>query len=444
MRAPFSLLLLLLMLVLYLIQQIPPLGFLLVFLGSFLWSVVLINAAFVGTLIEVPARRLSGWWLILPIGYFGAYWAYYLIDYRNFDALRTEIAVHNKSVAVPFDPVRQNLVFVGHSFFGPSTHHVPVVYTQGTNEGETVYRASYLAADLLCSEARNGGFVSAGIFTSGFHTRSDTIAGGTYVEGYCKISIPAQAPKAQVLVSSLDQKYSIGNLPVEEKIVTISTGDGRARTLRTGKALRLPMFPAPVIFCATKDTDDNEKPCARYFWRNYTSVIEGTRRFGRDADLLASVLGIRARDNAYDLPVANDTVRAAMTQARDEVRARELSNLDRAIADPMVEIGSQPFRSLRNRADLIEPRLDGIVRAIEFGVKNRKNSGRNAQEMFRLLDYVSHEALRPYEPRLKMLQSSHSRFYWKPIDERDQSLTPNSPPILIEAAGLNLADPEKR
>lgn len=435
MRFPLSPLLLPVMLVLYLLQMIPVLGFLLLFLGSMFWSVALINAAFLGVVIEVPARKLPIGWLLLPVGYLGTYWVFVFSDYQNLSALQAEIRADNEPVKVPFDPARQSLVFDNSEAIGPTTHHIPVVYSRAENEGEIVYNAGYLAADPLCDEAKEGPYRQAGIYPSWFHTRSDEIAGGTFVEGYCRIGIPVPAPPAQVVITSATRKYEIGGMPVEENITTITPGNGPARRLRTGKAMPLTLLPAPLLFCADIKPDDGKDACAAIFWRSDASLIDGKWRFGRNGDLLASVLGIRQRDNSYDLQVPNAAIRAVMIEASDKVVERELANLDRAIADPMVEIGSLPFNALHRRRDLIEPRLDGMVRAIEFGVANQGNSHGNAQQMFRLLDYVSHDALRPYEPRLLALKQQHYWYDWKPLAQRAPPPEPEIPPVMAEAPG---------
>jgi hypothetical protein len=435
MRFPFSPVLLLLMLVLYLLQMIPVLGFLLLFLGSMFWSVALINGAFLGVLIEVPARKLSIVWLLIPFGYLGTYWTFVFIDYQNVSALRAEVLAHNQPVKVPFDPRRQSLVFDNSEAIGPTTHHVPVVYSRAVNEGETIYRATYLAEDPLCDEAKEGPYRNAGIYPTWFHTRSDTIAGGAFVKGYCRIGIPVPPPSAQVLITSETREYEVYGLPVEETVTTISPNIGPARRLRTGKAKPLTLLPAPLLFCADFGSGNRKNACTGFFWRSGASLIDGQWRFGREGDLLASVLGIRQRDNTYDLPVSNATIRTVMMQARDAVLERELANLDRAIADPMVEIGSVPFNFLRNRGDLIEPRLDGIIRAIEFGVANQGNSHGNAQQMFRLLEFVQHDALRPYEPRLMALKQQHYWYQWEPLDQREPLPDPDTPPIIVEAPG---------
>lgn len=433
MRFPMSPLLLLAMLVLYLVQMIPVLGFMLLFLGSMFWSIALINAAFLGVLIEVPARKLPLAWLLLPIGYLGSYWVFVFIDDQNLNALQAEVLAHNQPVKVPFDPARQSLVFDGNPVIGVTTHHVPVVHSRAVIEGETIYNATYLAADPLCDEARAGTYRSAGIYPTWFHTRSDKIAGGTFVKGYCRIGIPVPPPPAQVVITSATRKYEIEGMPVEETVTTITPDIGRARQLRTGKAKPLPLLPAPMLFCVDFKLDGAKGACAAMLWRSDANLIDGKWRFGRSGDVLASALGIRQRDNSYDLPVPKARIRAVMEQASDRIRAQELTNLDRAIADPMVEIGSVPFNSLRNRGDLITPRLDGIVRAIEFGVANQGNSHGNAQQMFRLLDYVSHDALRPYEPRLMALKQQHYWYDWKPLAQREPPPEPEIPPIIVEA-----------
>lgn len=444
MRFPYSPSLLLVLLLLYGLQMIPGLGFLLLFLGSMFWSVVLINGAILGIFIEVPARKLSPLWLVFPVAYLGTYWVYVFNDYQNLSTLRAEIAKQNQLVRVPLNPARQALVFDNAPTLAPETHDISMIYSRAEIEGETVYNASFLAADPLCDEARDDSYRNAGIYPSWFHTRSDRIAGGKFVEGYCTIRMPVPSPSGQVQVGSTTRKYSLAGLPVEEVVTTIRTEQGTAFRLRAGRAKPLSLLPAPFLFCADFIYGGWKGECSGFFWRSDKGLIEGKWRFGRDGDLLAATLGVKRRDNFYDLPMANETIRTMMVQSRDRVLELELDKLDRAIADPMIEIGGVPFNSLRNRGDLIEPRLEGIVTAIEFGVTNQKNAAQNAQQMFNLLQYVSKDAIRPYEARLAVLWHQDRWFYWVPFDERMPPPETVGDPIVVNGEDANPAVQEDR
>jgi hypothetical protein len=74
------------------LQHISALGVFMVFLLAPLWSILLLNAAFVGIGAEAAIGRVSRLWLALPIAWFGGYLLFAAADHRALEALRLQPA----------------------------------------------------------------------------------------------------------------------------------------------------------------------------------------------------------------------------------------------------------------------------------------------------------------------------------------------------------------
>jgi hypothetical protein len=61
--------------VVYVLQFVPGIGIILMFMGAMFWPIVWINAGFVSLAIEAWIGRISRLWLVAPIAWFGGYYA---------------------------------------------------------------------------------------------------------------------------------------------------------------------------------------------------------------------------------------------------------------------------------------------------------------------------------------------------------------------------------
>lgn len=86
-RIPMSLGLLLATAVLYGLQAIPLIGIFLMFMLAMFWSVLLVNAAMIGTAVEAVLGRVSRLWLLLPLAYYGGYAAFVVKDQQALQSL---------------------------------------------------------------------------------------------------------------------------------------------------------------------------------------------------------------------------------------------------------------------------------------------------------------------------------------------------------------------
>jgi hypothetical protein len=125
------------------------------------------------------------------------------------------------------------------------------------------------------------------------------------------------------------------------------------------------------------------------------AVDEGTR--GDDA-ALAAALGLKRIGSAD----------------RKATTSPELARTLIAAARPAAAISSVPFEDLRGRLDIIQPRLDPIVAAIEQGIQSGGKARDNARQMFRLLETVSRDSIAPYLDRIEAMRVKDGSFVFKP------------------------------
>jgi hypothetical protein len=155
--------------------------------------------------------------------------------------------------------------------------------------------------------------------------------------------------------------------------------------------------------------------CTARFYRNIVQLVgvdEGSR--GDDA-ALAAALGLKRVGPAdRKATTSPELARTLIAAALQRVIAPEVSDLDRVIADPAAAISSVPFENLPGRLDIIQPRLDPIVTAIESGIQSGGKARDNARQMFRLLETVPRDAIAPYLDRIEAMRARDGSFVFKP------------------------------
>jgi hypothetical protein len=160
--------------VVYLLQRFPPTGiFLMLFLAMF-WSVILVNAGFIGIGIEALTGRVSLAWLLLPLLYFGGYYAFYAKDQAALAAARAHYAKFNSGKSLPFDPARQDVIFQkGKGDFHPTPQDF--VRRFGLKRAFDANGLVHFIGDKdACALVRgNDVYRSAGIYSFGFQTEGD-------------------------------------------------------------------------------------------------------------------------------------------------------------------------------------------------------------------------------------------------------------------------------
>ena len=138
----------------YALQTFPFIGIVLMFMLAKFWSVALINAGMIGTAIEALTGRVSRWWLVLPVAFYGGYFAFAAADHRTLRQMSVSYAAANAKVAIPFDPQRQALVFSGDGEGGSwyvNNFALPVAFFVNPNTPEA-HRSTRMLANDVCRE----------------------------------------------------------------------------------------------------------------------------------------------------------------------------------------------------------------------------------------------------------------------------------------------------
>ena len=410
MRIPSSLLLIVLSFIIYALQTIPYIGIVLMIMGAPFWSVLLINGAFLGVLVEKFARNLHRAWLLLPALWFGSGVVLAGLDRVSLHQVTERYEQQNAAVTIAFDPDYMSLVEGnGALHVQPGHYQVPVTYSRSSDSSGFLYTARRLASSTVCEALREDRYRSAGIYTFGFQEPSDEIGGGHFAAGFCIVTSPEKPSKSMLLVEAETVKRLENWLPLELSKIAISSPSGSRHVLVGGQAHPRPWIPRPIMGCAL-NSGAPSWDCIMAFARSREPILSCGSRFGCEGKALTRALGIKEM-TSDDHHATDSTELLIIYQGlAQRVVDEELATLDRAIADPTIDLTFAHFDSLEKRIDLIAPRLDGIVTAIEKGLVLRGNAGLNAQAMFDLLKTLPPGALSAFVGRLEALRHTDPWF----------------------------------
>jgi hypothetical protein len=407
---PVSLIFLLVAAVWAALQAVPVVGLILMFVLAPFWSVLFINAAFVGTGVEAILGRVRRYWLMLPLLWFGGYACVAAGDHIAMASLGREFEQHNASVKIPFDPSEHALVFRGGSSAATDmidNYALPVAYDENANFKGASHIAYRLIDNAICREIRDTRATGdAGINVLWFHdTNGNGVTDSVFEKRFCNLQQPEDPAVPVYTVETQETKTSVGSLPVTLTTTTVTASDGRAFTLKGGFASPLGWLPMPVVGCLQW----TETKCDAAFWRNSpTSLIAKKFRFSPDPSL-ARALGLRHVAPEDRVAVDAGEVMKMVETKRQSVMTEELATLDAVIDDVTATADSVPFRSLTNQIALLQPRLPGMVAAVERGVGEPKGRS-NAQQVFYLIKAMPRDAVAPFRARLDALWLRDSWF----------------------------------
>jgi hypothetical protein len=392
------------------LQAVPVVGLILMFVLAPFWSVLFINAAFVGTGVEAIMGRVSRYWLILPLLWFGGYACVAAGDHVAMASLSREFEQHNASVKIPFDLSEHTLVFRGANSAATDmvdNYAVPVAYDENANFKGASHIAYRLIDNAICKEIRDTRATGdAGINVLWFHdTNGNGVADSVFEDRFCNLQQPEDPALPVYIVETQETKTSVGSLPVTLTTTTVTTPDGRTFVLKGGFASPLGWLPLPVVGCMQW----TETKCDAAFWRNSpTSLIAKKFRFSPDPSL-ARALGLTPVAREARVAVDAEGVAKMVEEKRQSVVTEELATLDAVIDDVTTKTDSVPFRSLTTQIALLEPRLPGMVAAVERGVGEPKGRS-NAQQVFGLIKSMPGDKVAPYKARLDALWVQDSWF----------------------------------
>lgn len=397
----------------FLLQLFPLTGIVLMMLMAPFWSIVLVNLGFLGIAAEAATGLVARGWLILPVLWFGGYAGFAATDHWILWQLQREIAAANATVAIPFDPDVEALVLTQDEREGwfVDNYALPVIYTRNAHYPGFGHLATRMVEQEVCAKVRSDPALrAAGIYAFGFHDRGKSAWRGKFETRFCELRQPEDPRLPVVTVDVAEQKTAVRGLPVTQTTTTVTVPGGTRYVLRGGGGAPLPWLPMPVLGCFLNSGAASWDCVAEFDRESFTSLQETGGPERSDGVVLARALGL-ARVAPADRK-GGDPARAlaAANAAKQAVVDQETAKLDRALADVSVDIGSVPFNSLRGHMEVILPRLDRIVAAVEEGVEIQGNARNNAQQMFHLIEQAPPEDVAPYRARIDALKDKDGWF----------------------------------
>jgi hypothetical protein len=405
--------------VVYLLQRFPPTGiFLMLFLAMF-WSVILVNAGFIGIGIEALTGRVSLAWLLLPLLYFGGYYAFYAKDQAALAAARAHYAKFNSGKSLPFDPARQDVIFEkGKGDFHPTPQDF--VRRFGLKRAFDANGLVHFIGDKdACALVRgNDVYRSAGIYSFGFQTEGD-LRHRQFVKGYCLIYAPGTPDRAAVRVVSDDASTSSWGLPVRKQELHVrDEASGRETEIWAARASPLPAFPMPVMGCGLNSGNPSWDCFTGFYRRSFVPIMPRDKRFGGSVDVLASALGLRPRDD-YAAIAAGPEVVTKLGEAADAALIRkETAKLEQMLAHPEEDLSDGWFWHLPNRPPVVAPYADRIFGALGTLQNSDIGGSNNGRNLWRLAAVLPEEALAPHRAQLvEWLRPDNARAWTKSSSE---------------------------
>lgn len=372
--------------VVFLLQMVPFIGIFLMFMLAMFWSVMLVNAAMIGTAIEALIGRVSRLWLVLPLAFYGGYWFIAAQDHQALRTLGASYDAANARVVTQFDPDRHALVFDGDNADTALVHNyaLPVVYSldKGTPEG---FRSHRMMESAVCAKVHETRALQASrIYAFGFHD-GDRIGSRKLAKDFCGLSMPERPELPMVRVARLEEKVTEGSLPVTRATTIVTMPGGRTFRLLGGVAAPLRWFPMPVMGCAL-NSGGPSWDCDAGFWRKgFTPIVSGDTRYGRDSRVLAKALGLKPVAIADRKGGDATRVTEKIAVVERETLARQLAAIDAMVADPLMKDPEWDVGVVASRPDALVSRADAIMTGVERAAAVTGDQRYRARESGRIL-----------------------------------------------------------
>lgn len=393
-------------LAIYAIQHIPIIGTLGLLVGMPFWSILLVNAAFLGTAVEVLARRIHPAWLLAPLGWFGFYAWCVVTEHNQVAELGTSLAAHNAKVHVAFDPAKLALVDRGNeggvgADYLLQDYGVPVVYTGSTDPKQSGLRATRLAEMAFCKTIWDDPEVrSAQIWTSGFQDEVPGRIIGNFDDRFCAISMPEQPTIPEIVLSTreLGPAKDLPHSTLTE--TTIALPDGRKYRLFGGHAETLPWIPMPITGCIGDWNQSSDRDaCDIGFLRpNLVPLVDKGSQYLSDVRSLAEAFGLASRGREGRQASPTSEIKDLIARQQDITLDRQLAELHKLIIDPFARTEEWEFGMLRRNPERYAPLAPKIARAFAATVTDDYKGWDNGRVLSRVLSDLpakEFEAVRP-------------------------------------------------
>ncbi|MEM1047782.1 MAG: hypothetical protein AAGL24_16615 [Pseudomonadota bacterium] len=430
----------------FVLQLLPLTGVFLMFMLAAYWSVLLINAGMIGVAVEAAIGRVSRWWLVLPLLFYGGYWAAVTMDHIALRSVASEYQAANARVTIPFDPDNHSLVFDDHddTEWLIRNYDLPVAYNFNRNFPEE-HRSHRLVDTSTCNKIRGiRGAYAARVRASVFYEGEDSL-GRKPEERFCILSMPERPNHPVLRVSEHEEKEYKNRLPINRLTTSITMPDGQHFELSGGFAAPLSWFPRPVMGCGLNSAAAKWE-CAAQFWRKgFTPIIEGDTRFRRDAALLAHALGLNSISLADRDGADQNLVLARAAAITDTTLARQLADIDAILADRPDDVVDWDVDVVVRRPETLTPRAHAIVAGLERAAANTEEDGRQVRRggkiLARLVASLRDEEFLEFGSRILAVYGEADREHWlwdvRVLMPRLGDLGMEALPVLVDGRALD-------
>jgi len=413
------------------------------FMLAMFWSVLLVNAGMIGLTIEALIGRISRWWLVVPIAFYGGYWSAAVNDHQKLQALSVSYDEANKRVAIPFEPHRQALVFAtkGKGAWLTQNYSLPVAFSSNSNFPEG-YLSNRMMDRAICNEVRqNPALRAAFVHTFGFHD-GDAIGHRQLEKRFCAMSMPEKPELPIVQVGSQQHKIVDDGLPVTRVIMTVTTPNGQHFQLLGGVAAPLSWLPMPVMGCAL-NSGAPSWDCSVGFWRNgFTPIVSGNTRYSRDTLVLANALGLKPVSIADRVGGDPTFVRTKLEAVEKSTLKLQLNSIDAMITDPIAKVDDWKVGVVANRPEILASKADAIMKGIERAAaisgKDRYRARESGRILAGLLADLRHDRFIKFGSRLLTIYAKADDKHWlwesEPLLRRLGDLGTDALPYLVNSS----------
>jgi hypothetical protein len=438
--------------VVFALQAMPVPGIYLMMVMAMLWPVLLVNAGLIGIAAEAAIGRVSRWWLIVPVMFYGGYWAVAVQDRLALHKLSASFDAANARVVTGFDPERQAITFdesdgQRNGAWLTQNYALPVAYSVNENVPEG-YLSQRMLDNATCAKVReNLAAGAASVSASGF---SDGSQNGypKREERFCALSMPETPDVPVVRVSQQVESLHVGSLPVTRITTNIAMPDGRSVQVQSGHAAPLRWFPMPMMGCGLNSSAPSWNCFAGFLRDTFTPIIPGASQYNRREEALAKALGLKPVAISERRGADPERVLAKITGIEDVTLARQLANIDAMIRDPVAKVADWQVGLVLRRPEALESRADAIMAGVEHAAAITGDDRDKAKEsgliLARLLAGLPGDRFLRFGPRILAIYAKANDEHWlwsaDRLLRRMGSLGVDALPYLLKPAALRLAN----
>jgi hypothetical protein len=321
---------------LYVVQWFPLAGIFLMMLGAILWPILLLNFGFIGIALEVFMKRIHWFWLVLPMLWFGGYFAFALMDHTAVARLQNEIALHNDTISFPFNVESDALILDGNRDATDliEDYRLPVVFVKAPGKSSDNFNSARLADRSICDLIRfNPAFREAGFDMRSIRNRADRTNSLTFNQNLCVVWVPEKPAGKSMTVDKEPTEAKAGNLPVELSQLIVKSEANSQFQLLYGKARPLSWWPKPILGCGL-NSGGASWDCFSEFGRDEVVLAaQKSRKYDVVPDLIADALGLE-----FTLPKERQTTSTP----------RMIELIQNSLTERGLEIDSSIFQDLEN------------------------------------------------------------------------------------------------